>query len=142
MSELSPVDLARVRIAVEDHAAAYYGGPMHLGRADAVRYVTEAYLKTLPWKAAWRAVEAEVDARPEVLTWTEMQRAENKIARAEACNAADTRIIERFDAGDIDGALAVIDEAELINPDYRVNGWHTWGRLRDLIRQHAAKTAA
>ncbi len=50
------VDLARIRVAAEDNAHRYYGGPLNLSRVDAARYITEGHLKQYPLKETWQQV--------------------------------------------------------------------------------------
>lgn len=130
-------DLARVRIATEDHAARYYGGPLNLGRDDAARYTAEGHLGKLCDRyrlaAVWRAVAAVIDERPELLTATEVERTARREERARRCEDAAHRAHELFQAGWGGDALAAVAEGEQADPDHRVAGRHTWTDLRKII---------
>lgn len=138
----SPVEAARIRVAVEDHAARYFGGPLGLARDDAARYVSEGHLKSLVDKyglrEVWDGVAAELEARPELLERDEAARAASRAARHERAAATSRDALAAYKTGDVDGALKALDAGELIDPEYRYRGV-SWDRARELIGRHQQK---
>ncbi|MEU7802640.1 UvrD-helicase domain-containing protein [Micromonospora arborensis] len=136
----SAVELAKIRAAVQDHAAKYYGqrGALHFGESDAVRYVSEGYLGDLVRKHGlsdvWDAVAATIAQDRSVLTH------DPKILRAALDAASETagnEIKRLFDAGDHEGALNRLDAAELDNPHYQIAGRRSWDDIRTIIQTQA-----
>jgi hypothetical protein len=126
-------DFPRIRVAVEDNAYRYIGGPFNMGAEAAVRYVCEGHLKDYPLREVWEHVAAYIDAYPQVLAYTPADVAIAQQERNERCDDLAHEAYEAMNEGDIADALALIDDAERTNPDYRVAGRHTWDDLREAI---------
>lgn len=133
---MDKLDLARVRIAVEDHAADYYGGPWNFGRSDAARYTAEGHLGRLcdqhGLKVVWQAVAAVIDERPELLTAGKEQRHARELGREGDCRRRAQQALDAYRAGCHAAALAEIDAGELVDPDYTSAGW-SWDRMRQQV---------
>ncbi|WP_328384361.1 AAA family ATPase (plasmid) [Micromonospora zamorensis] len=138
----SAVELAKIRAAVQDHAAKYYGqrGALHFGESDAVRYVSEGHLGGLVRKHGlsdvWDAVAATIAQDRAVLTH------DPKPVRAAldaASEMAGNEIKQLLDAGDHEGALNRLDAAELANPHYQLVGRRSlsWDDIRTIIQTQA-----
>jgi N12 class adenine-specific DNA methylase len=138
----TPVELATIRVAVEDHAARYHGGPLKLGRESAARYVSEGHLGALVdrhrLKEVWETVAAHIDSHPELLELGEAERAAAQSARRERASAVDREALTAYKAGDLDRASELIDAAELIDPDFGDQG-RSWTRAREAIEKRRAK---
>lgn len=136
---MDPLDRERVRVAAEDHAGRYYGGPMRLGRDSAARYTAEGHLRGLcdqyTLGEVWRAVAEVIDARPALLTDTDQVRAARKAERAARCDQAADAAYQAWNAGDADRALRELDRGELIDPDHRISRWYSWEDLRKVVRK-------
>lgn len=137
-----PVDLARIRQAVEEHGGGYFGGPMGFGKGDATRYVTEGHLKELVAEhghdTVAAAVAAEIarnpgalDLKPGSPEWKAVQ-----AAKLEASQAASKQALAAVKAGNIDEAQRIIGEAELANPAYREGGF-SWSDMRKYVAKQA-----
>lgn len=137
-----PVDLARIRQAVEEHGGGYFGGPMGFGKGDAARYVTEGHLKDLVAEhghdTVAAAVAAEIarnpgalDLKPGSPEWKAVQ-----AAKLEASQAASKQALGAVKAGNIDEAQRIIGEAELANPAYREGGF-SWSDMRKYVAKQA-----
>lgn len=154
LAPFSTVDRARIRQAVEDWAGFYNASPMGGGRSGAVRYTTETLLNRdqgQPGALAGAtdlselsaAISGYIDEHPEVLD-TPFTDADRRRRAAERNAQADELGGEAFtalQAGDVDTALSMIDEAEQIAPDYRPAG-HTYDNVRAALRAQAARTQA
>ncbi|WP_434740745.1 hypothetical protein [Micromonospora sp. SH-82] len=126
MSELSQPDRVTIAHTCQDWAATYNGGPLHLTRHDAVRYLADGHLDALTARhgrdTIWQAVAAYLDAHPDTLTaprTTQAQRAHRQAER-------DTRAAAHLAAAKDHHlrnlpyeALGLIDRAELASPTYR-----------------------
>jgi hypothetical protein len=134
-------DHARIRVAVEDHAHRYYGGPLHLGRSDAARYVTEGHLGQHPLKETWQAVAELIEARPEVLTWTAADVAERRQVRAEQCEALAHEAHDHMVAGRTPEAEAAVGRGEVLDPDHRVLGRYSWTQIRKALEPTTEEVA-
>jgi hypothetical protein len=137
----TPVELATIRIAVEDHAAHYYRGPLGPSRKSAERYVSEGHLGELCDRhglgPVWEAVAAEIEKRPELLERSKDERAAAQPERRERAAAVDRDALDAFKAGDFDRADELIDAAELIDPDFG-----DWRRARLAIEEGRAQGLA
>ena len=134
---MDELDLIRVRIATEDNAGRYFGGPLGLSQSDAARYTSEGHLSKLCDRyglaTVWRAVAEVIEARPELLTDSEEVRQQRARDRAAACEAANVSAGDAYKAGNYPAALAALDEGDRADPDHRVNGRHSWASLRELV---------
>jgi hypothetical protein len=136
-SPFSPAEHAIIRHTAQDWAGRWYGkvGPFTFGRDDAARYVSEGYLRGLcerySLKQVWEAVAAEIEAAPEVLETrhSDAEIDERQAARRSVAAEIDKRAEVAFRAADFDGALALLDEAELAAPDYT-----DFDGLREFVR--------
>lgn len=141
---LTALELVIIAHLVADFGATYFGGPLHFGREDAVRYTTEGWVyKALPdvdFQTLWDAVDAALT--PEILAagkLTDDQVKANRTARAEAAFAHDRAALACFEAGDFAGALAEIDAGELVYPAH--GGPVSWDTLRGHVNAKAAAVA-
>lgn len=162
MPGLSEIDLIRIRHLVEDHAGNHYGGPMGLGRDDAVRYTTDVVLNTytgLDQDTVTDAVTAILDADPAILNrkTTEKERVAAELARyteaqrwmltsKEVLKAAEPGAPDRHDYDDGDPfpySVACVDYAERTYPDLPMldlvretiaNRWARWA-VRRIVSQ-------
>lgn len=142
----SVVELVMIRHAVEDHAAGWYGevGPFTFGRQQAARYTAEGPLSALCDRhglaAVWRAVDAVIEAHPEVLErrLSAEERKQRQSQREAEAERLASEAAAAFKAGDLGRALELLDQAELEAPTYRP-GWRSWDDLRAIVR---AKSAA
>ena len=120
----TPADRARVRLAVEDYAGRYHGGPLGLGREDTVRYLVEGHLAALERRygtqAVWDAVAEVLAEHPEALKqqWTETELAVRQRARAARADELLATAGRALKIGNRERALALVDEAELAAPDH------------------------
>jgi N12 class adenine-specific DNA methylase len=145
----SAPDRATIEHVIQDHLGRYYGGPLNLSRADAVRYTVEGHLKEMQDKygrrETWDAVEAyvaaNVDSRPELLQrLSDAQIAERNAARDEEAKRLNLAANDAFKAGDYSAALDLINQAEQAAPDYR-GGAARWARIREVIQAKKAAAA-
>ncbi|GIJ12224.1 UvrD-helicase domain-containing protein [Micromonospora andamanensis] len=134
------VEAARIAHAVQDWAANWYGqaGAFTFSREDAVRYVAEGHLQQLHGHSLAEviaAVDAYLDAHPEILQagrLTDEQRAQRQRKRNERAQQLSRASYRAFQAGDLDQAEALIDEAQLASPDYQPPRT-TWAEVRARI---------
>jgi len=123
-ASFTPIDQARVRLAVEDYAGRYYGGPLGLGREDTIRYLVEGHLSALERRygtqAVWDVVAEVLLEHPEALEqqWTEDEVTARQRARAARADELVAEAGKVLKAGDRERALALIDEAALTAPDH------------------------
>lgn len=123
-ASFTPVDRARVRLAVEDYAGRYHGGPLGLGREDTIRYLVEGHLAALEGRygtqAVWDAVAEVLLEHPEALEqqWTEAELTARQRARAARADELVAEAGRALKAGDRERALALVDEAALTAPDH------------------------
>jgi hypothetical protein len=141
LTHLDEVALIVIAHMVADFAPGWYGqrGALSLGRSDAVRYTAEGHVeKRFPdheRQLLWDAVEAAIDAHPEILTGQPVpavELAERQQARQAAAEVFDRLARDAFNEGDYPLAAAMIDAAERENPDSGV-GYRGWDGLRSLI---------
>jgi preprotein translocase subunit YajC len=141
-SPFDELDQARIRNAVAEHAAGYYGGPLNLGRDDAARYVSEGHLGPLVSRHGlndvWEAVAAEIERNPDALT---PDRAGRSRAIRERADDASTRALAHFKAGELDQALAAIAEGEAADPDFRTARGVSWSSMREAIDRKRSEPA-
>ncbi len=140
---LTPVDHARIRDAVADHAARYVGGPLGLGRDAAARYVSEGQLQNLVTRHGFGvvrdAVAAVIDADPAVLQRSEATRTRERDEREAHAERLATRAREALEHRNVDRALDLVRQAELIDPDHRCGRsdrnmfGYTWDDIRKSI---------
>lgn len=124
--------------AIRDHAARY---ARSLG-GDPVRYVWEGHLRAPTTRDEYEWIKAYIADHPEVLdimplSYDELaarDRHEYAEALAEAGRIAN-RAHDLYSAGDPDGALALIDQAEGVCPKAM-----DWGRIRGIITDQTADT--
>ncbi len=134
--ELTAVEYARVRIAVEDHAGRYR-------QFGAARYVAEGHLAELVDQHGLSLIAAVVDreiaARPEVLerVYTTAELEERAATRRAATSPLGQRASAALAAGDVHRALALVDQAELLDPDGR-----DWRQVRENLRKSNSPTEA
>jgi hypothetical protein len=152
MTDFTAIEQATIRNAVTDQAGGYFGGPLHLGKADAARYVSEGHLGKLCDKYSlsevWRAVAEVIAADESVLHRTHEQRTQGREEREARCERMAEEAFAAYQAGDLTAAAALIDEAELVDPSYRsgrskqVYGYD-WADIRAAItrRSEAHDTA-
>lgn len=141
MGALTAVDLVVVAHACQDYAGRYIGGPLGLGRSDAIRYVAEGHLRELEqrhdFRTLYAAVKGYVDAHPDVLEHraTDAELVERSAAREVAANAVDQLALAAFNAGDYAAALQLLDRAELEAP-----ALCNWDKVRDFVRSKGGET--
>ena len=137
------VERAIIRNAVTDRAASYFGGPFDFSKSDAIRYVSEYYLRGLRDKYSlaevWQAVAEAIEADLSALTRNPAQRDVVRMAREDRCEDLADQAMAALDAGDPGRAAALVDEAELIDPVYLVGTakasprTFTWAEVRDFV---------
>ncbi|MFD6756152.1 UvrD-helicase domain-containing protein [Micromonospora gifhornensis] len=134
------VEAVRIAHAVQDWAANWYGqvGAFTFSREDAVRNVAEGHLQRLQGHSLAEviaAVDAYLDAHPEILQTgrlTDEQRAQRQRERTERAQQLSRASYRAFQAGDLDQAEALIDQAQLASPDYQPPRT-TWTEVRARI---------
>lgn len=138
---MDKLDQIRVRIATEDHAATYHGGPLGLGPADAARYVSEGHLANLCDRHGlgdvWRAVAAVLEANPQLLTDSRQTRQMRARRRAAACEGKAMQAYQLVRDRQYSRALAALSDAEQIDPDHLVDGLRSWDSLRQIVQTKA-----
>ncbi|HET9657565.1 MAG TPA: hypothetical protein VFP72_19600, partial [Kineosporiaceae bacterium] len=138
----TPREQAIIRIAVDDRAGVYFNSPIG-GRQTAIRYTVEGPLRDLCDRHGYRrmceAVDAYLDANPHALdhSFTHAEQAARDADRARQDDDLQAQALDAYRAGDYGLALALIDQAEQINP---VGDHHD--RIRDRIRVTTAQAAA
>lgn len=125
--DVSPVDMVRIRHAIEDHAGRWYGqvGPFVFGRWDCARYLTEGVLSKLgqdrgwDWSELWDFVDGYLAEHPQVMQvrYTDEQIRQREQARTDAARALERQALAAFRAGEFSRALELLDRAELVAPD-------------------------
>ncbi|WP_280489206.1 hypothetical protein [Nocardia carnea] len=127
--EFTPVERKLIEYAADDFAAQYYGGPFNFGIGDAARYVTEGHLGTLAdaygLAPVADAVEAYLRQRPEVLHRSKADRQRGAAARAEEWQRLIIAAGEAFQAGELDRARRLVDDAESVEPRRSVAGYRS-----------------
>lgn len=140
---IDALDLVRIEIATEQHAAGYFGGPLELGQDSAARYVAEGHLGTLCDRyglgPVWEAVAEVLQQRPELLTLTMRQREQLRQERADCCQEVFSRADVAFRAADYPAALSALDEGERIAPDHQPIDWSSWEDLRQVVARKQAE---
>jgi hypothetical protein len=119
---LSELELLEIGYTADDHAGRYYGGPLGLNADDAARYVTEGHLGHLiarhGFGAVWDAVANHLACNPSVLTLTNTARTEARNGRIASAEQHRKDAKRSFDIGDFDSALALIADAERLDPHF------------------------
>jgi hypothetical protein len=147
LAGLPAADQARIRIAVADHAAKLAANPMLNGDPDDVaRYLSEGELTKVTdrhglrtvWAAVAQALRDDPDAmrRPQADTDAARTARAAEAARLSSEAAAATR------GGDFAGALAMIDQGEQTDPDYRTDRGRSWEELRTLVTDRQSRAEA
>lgn len=135
--KISAQDHARIRHAVADHAHEFMGGPLKLGKDDAVRYTTEGYLKDLNSKygtnTVWDEVAKVVEANPHVLKGSKTATARRVADRNETSANFASEALTAVKAGEFSKALARLNEGEDANPDYRDTRGRSFQDMRDVV---------
>ena len=138
-SVFTDLEQAVIRHAVQDWAAQY-----HQTIGDPARYITEGHLGELVGRhttnVVWDAVADYIRTHPRVLNLPvdgPQGRDARRAARAHRAGQLMADAQGAFEAGDVDQALARIDEAELAEPTFEVRPGMTYEYLRWAIR-HAA----
>lgn len=90
-TDLTEVDLIRIRHLVEDHAGSYYGGPLSLGRDDTIRYTVDTVDNLFPdvdYNTLRGLVIEAIDDQPNILDrrLTEADREKRAAVRRDAAN--------------------------------------------------------
>lgn len=143
---LSPTDQARLAAACQDKAHTYHGGAFGTGGGNTARYMTEILhnrhpFNAYPFATVWSAVEEYLTSHPEVLTYTDADVQQHQQDRAAASEAMAQEAFTKWLAGFAAEALALIDAAEAVDPDHRVEGRYIWDQLRLVIEPPAAATS-
>ena len=116
----SELELLEIGYTADDHAGRYYGGPLGLNANDAARYVTEGHLGHLITRhgfgAVWDAVASHLAGNPSVLTLTNTARTEARKGRIASAEQHRKDAKRSFKVGDFDSALAMIADAERLDP--------------------------
>lgn len=135
------LEQAVIRYAVQDWAAQYR---QTIG--DPVRYISDGHLRELVdrhgTRAVWEAVAGYIRTHPRVRDLPvdgPEGRDARRAARAERADQLMTDAKAAFDAGDLDQALALIDEAELAEPTYEVRPAMTYDYIRRAMRRKAVE---
>lgn len=155
LATMTPADQQRVLLAVTDRGPGIYHSPLVGGSADNVaRYIAEGRDLTgalegdHDWRAIAAAISETITAHPHLIERTPAQ------AKADA----DTRLVRldqladqasaAFNAGDIAGALTLIDQLLALDPDHRLVGGaagRAMGRrvadLRPIVSEQLASAA-
>lgn len=140
LAAFTAVEQAAIAHAVQDWAPNYYGGPLELGPDSAVRYVTEGHLRDLVTAHGYNAVHDGVQdyltAHPDLLDRrvTQEERSAREQARTTEATKLLTQAQDAVRTGDPEGALELVDHAEIAAPR-----WRTYDRIRDRIREIAAR---
>lgn len=124
----SLVDRALIVRAAEHFAADYYGSAFGLELADAARSVTVAHLRRVTAVHGRAAVTATVAAyladHPEALARTDRDRERYTYTR----DSEWTRLIaaagQAYQAGKLDRALCLVDDAAAVQPCRSVAAYH------------------
>lgn len=141
LDKLSAADQVRVRVAVDDHAARIYRSPLVGGSKSSVgRYLAEGPLSKVTDRyglsTVWEAVAEVVNEQPDALTRSDADVKAAAKRRADEAERLANRAADLFQAGDAAEALALVDQAEQLNPDQRVGGDplpFTFDELRKII---------
>jgi hypothetical protein len=151
VNRFTHVEQAIIRNAVADEAARYFGGLLGFGRDSAARYTSEAHLVKLIEKyglsAVWAAVAAVIDDDPTVLERSPTERKRLRAARQARAESILEQALAALDTGDDAEANRLIDEAELIDPEYRPGRNSglvlppTWDEVRRTVVRVAARRA-
>ncbi|MGF0320695.1 helicase-related protein [Nocardia fluminea] len=120
----TPVELAKMRVRIEDEAFAYggYDRPQEIfNRGSAPRYLTEGPLKSLSggerFGPTWLLVECHLRAHPDLYDETPASVQARQTERTEAAKPLIAQAAEHLRTGHFDQAHQLIDQAELIDPD-------------------------
>ncbi|MGV9383516.1 UvrD-helicase domain-containing protein [Nonomuraea sp. NPDC003707] len=138
---MSPGRRRRLVEAIENHAAS------HAWTGDPGRYIADTYGEHhLTGEAGQQEkewVDAYLAAHPEVFTFDDKERRrrfrQHERARAERRQQAtelSSQAYELFTAGDAEGALALIERAEQLDPDGQ-----GWEEIRGTIRETGVEVA-
>jgi N12 class adenine-specific DNA methylase len=144
--QFTPLEAAVIRDTVADHASENYGGPFRFGEDDAARYTAEGHLHDLTaqhgFGAVWDAVAAVIAADKSVLYRSQADRDRLRAEREAHAEQLARDALAAFKRTDYDEALALVGQAELIDPLYRPsrterrpNGL-TWDAIRETITSH------
>ncbi len=143
LDTLGPVEVQRLRHAIEDDGVGIYQAPF-VGNSvsDVGRYLTEGG-RLLPhrnWREVWECVAELCRREPHLLDGrppTQNQLTERRDLRRRQVDALLDAVLVAIDAGRGDDGLALIDKAELTSPDCPMPG-----RDYDDIRRFATRRIA
>ncbi|MFE9187836.1 hypothetical protein ACFYMB_31410 [Micromonospora haikouensis] len=137
MGNLTAAARASIAYVCEDWASHYHGGPFHLTKDDAVRYLADSHFDKLTAEhgraAIWNAVAAHLAANPHLLTAPHTTQAERDLRQASRDARAGTYLDaarRHHNTGLPYEALALIDRAELASPTLK-----DYARFRAAVRK-------
>lgn len=138
-SPFTEFELLEIGYTTEEHAARYFGGPMHFDATDAARYTTEGHLDHLVaahgLRRVWDAVADFIGVNPEVLERDERQRAARQAERQSSATELRRAAKQSYNRAEYDRAEELILAAQRLDP--RFGGFDS---IRNRIA--AARTAA
>ncbi len=147
LDDLTLVEQAILRHAVEDHGPGIYANPLIGGSHQAVgRYLTEGG-KLLPahdWRDVWGCVTQLLEREPQVVTGpvpTQAELAERRDGRNRVADALLAAALEAFQQGRWSAAIELVDRAELVAPEYHPSG-RSYEELRGFVRQRQTASTA
>jgi hypothetical protein len=145
MPQFTPIEMATIRNAVADQAGGLFGGPLGFTKDDTARYVSEGYLSKLVDKYSlrdvWEAVAEVIHADESVLTRTPAERKQGAADRTARCVELEDAALAAYKASELDRALALVDQAELIDPAHRIGGRHDWADVRGFLTRRLPSQA-